>query len=392
MRRFCPIQGQIWYTFSSIGYLLDIYWRKIKRPEHSYLKLLLCMVYFPHIVSGPVSRYDKLLPQFDALTRPSYHRLCMGLQLMLWGLVQKLVIADRLAIFVDNVFENYTSHEGLIFIAALFFGAFRTYADFSGCMDIVYGVSEVFGVELDRNFCHPFFSKSAAEFWRRWHITLGNWFKDYVYVPVSTSSMARNIRRRVNKRFGNRASKAAMTALPLGAVWLLTGIWHGTGFHYILWGLYWGTIIFCSTIWEGQYKAVSQKLRIVVGDKLWALFQMLRTFALYCIGLLPLLAGSTKRGFWVLQRIFSKFDPWIFWDKSLYSHGLGRRDLFTGVLSIVMLLFVDFLQEKMNVRQEIAKRNIILRWTIYYLGIFAVLLLGVYGMGYNTQSFMYEHF
>lgn len=384
--------GISYYTFSSVGYLLDIYWQKNKQPEHNYLKLLTGMIYFPHIVSGPISRYDKLLPQFDTLTRPSYERLCMGLQLTLWGLFQKMVIADRLAIFVDDVFGNYTDNEGLIFIVALILGAFRAYTDFSGCMDIVCGVSEVLGVQLDRNFNHPFFSKSAAEFWRRWHITLGSWFKDYVYVPVSTSPMARNIRRGVSKRFGNHASKAVMTVLPLSAVWLLTGIWHGTGFNYILWGLYWGALICCSTLLEGQYKAISQKLRIAADDKLWGYFQMFRTFTLYCVGLLPLLTGSIKGGHWVVQRVFSKFDPWIFWDKSLYEHGLDQRNFFAAVLSILILLFVDSLQERMNVRQEIAKRNIVLRWTIYCLGIFAVLILGVYGAGYDAQSFIYENF
>lgn len=243
-----------------------------------------------------------------------------------------------------------------------------------------------------RTFVNRFFSKSSAEFWRRWHITLGNWFKDYIYVPVSTSSFARNIRRSVSKRFGNRASKAVMTAFPLAAVWLLTGIWHGTGFNYILWGLYWGMIIFSSTLLEEQYGAVTKKLRILTGNKLWECFQILRTFSLYCIGLLPLLAGSTKKGFWVLQRILSKFDPSIFWNKSLYSHGLGRRDILIVLLSISLLLFVNFLQERMNVRQEIAKKNIVLRWIIYYCGIFAVLIFGVYGAGSNTQPFMYENF
>lgn len=384
--------GISYYTFSSIGYLLDIYWRKNKQPEHNYLKLLLCMIYFPHVVSGPISRYDRLLPQFDKLARPTYERFCMGMQLTLWGLFQKMVIADRLSIFVDKVFTNYAVNEGLIFVVAMILGAFRAYADFSGCMDIVCGISEVLGVELDQNFNHPFFSKSAAEFWRRWHITLGTWFKDYVYVPVSTSSLARNIRRGVSKRFGSGAGKAVMTILPLSAVWLLTGLWHGTGFNYVLWGAYWGILICCSTLLEGQYKKISQKLKINPDDKLWECFQMLRTFVLYCAGLLLVLAGSTRRAFGTLQRMFSTFNPWIFWDQSLYNYGLDRRNFMLAVVSIVILLFVHSLQEKTHIRRTIASSNIVLRWCVYFLGIFSVIIFGVYGLGYNAQDFIYRQF
>ena len=183
--KFIAPLGLSYYTFSATGYLLDVYWRKTK-AEHSYLRLLLCMVYFPHIVEGPISRYNKLLPQFNTLRNPGYDQFCMGLQLILWGLFKKLVIADRLAIFVHSVFDDVFLHSGLIFVVGVFFGAFWFYTDFSGCMDMVIGISDIIGVKLDQNFRQPFLSKSAAEFWRRWHITLGTWFKDYVFVPVST--------------------------------------------------------------------------------------------------------------------------------------------------------------------------------------------------------------
>lgn len=383
--------GVSYYTFSSIGYLLDIHWRKVT-PEHSYPRLLLCMIYFPHVVSGPISRYEKLLPQFDTLTNPSYDRLCMGLQLMLWGYFKKIVIADRLAIFVNDVFGNIPGNVGLIYPVALVLGAFQAYTDFSGCMDIVEGASEVLGVQLERNFNHPFFSRSAAEFWRRWHITLGNWFKDYVYVPVTTSSLTRKLRRKASKRFGANGGKVVMTVIPLGTVWLLTGIWHGTGKNYIVWGLYWGFLIICATLFEKQYSTLAKVFRIDTERKAWRYFQMLRTFCLYAAGLLPILAKGLHQALMAAKQMLSVFNPWIFWDESLYAHGLDRRNFMLAILSIVFLLCVERLQERESVRQVIARQHIILRWGIYFAGIFAVLIFGIYGPGYDAAAFLYEGF
>lgn len=383
--------GMSYYTFSAIGYLLDIHWRKIE-AEHSYPKLLLCMIYFPHVVEGPISRYNKILPQFDTLTNPSYDRFCMGAQLMLWGYLKKMVIADRLAIFVNGVLGNIGGNQGLTFVVAAVFGAFWVYADFSGCMDIVMGVSDIIGIKLDRNFNHPFFSQSAAEFWRRWHITLGTWFKDYVYVPVTTSSVTRTLRRSMSKRFGPKAGKAVMTVVPLAVVWFLTGVWHGTGWNYIVWGMYWGLLIIISTLMEDVFKSWSNRLHIDTESKPWAWFRMIRTSAIYVFGCLFTLSGGLKEFGLTMKQMFSSFNPWIFWDGSLYNYGLDRRNMCVAVLSIVFLLIVDAMQEHMNVRQAIARRNIVLRWAIYFAGIFAVIILGIYGPGYNAQDFIYMNF
>lgn len=383
--------GMSYYTFSAIGYLLDIHWRKIG-AEHSYPRLLLCMIYFPHIVSGPFSRYDRILPQLNTLTNPSYDRLCKGAQLMLWGYLEKMVIADRLAIFVNNVFGDVMANQGLVLVVALVFYTFMGYADFSGCMDIILGMSDIIGIKLDRNFNHPFFSRSASEFWRRWHITLGTWFKDYVYVPVTTSSMTRNLRRSMSKRFGPKAGKVVMTVVPLAVVWFLTGVWHGTGFHYLLWGAYWFLIIMSSNLLEARLKAWSDKLHIDTESRAWACFQMVRTSLIFVGGCLFTAAKDIKGVFLIVKQMFSLFNPWVFWDWSLYGYGLDQRNMFVAVLSIVFLLIADAMQEHMNVRETIARRNIFIRWGIWFAGIFAVLILGVYGPGYDPQAFIYAGF
>ena len=381
--------GVSYYTFSSIGYLLDVYWRKTSAGQ-SYPRLLLCMVYFPHIIEGPISRYQTLLPQLDTLTNPDWNRLCMGLQLTLWGYFKKLVIADRLGFFVADVFGNIYKNIGLTFVVALVFGAFQIYADFSGCMDIIYGISEVFGIQLAKNFDHPFFSRSAAEFWRRWHITLGAWFKDYVYVPVTTSSAVRKIRRMVVKRCGEAASKVVMTIIPLGTVWLLTGIWHGTGMGYVVWGMYWGALLICSSLLEEPIAKLSNVLRINTKSREWTMWQRFRTFCLYVIGLLFILPNWIGNSVVVAQRIFMKFNPWIFWDQSLYTHGLDQRNFMVVILSILLLMYVDSLQERMNVREILSKQHIAVRWTVYLAGLFLVLILGIYGPGFEASAFIYE--
>ncbi len=383
--------GISYYTFSSIGYLLDVYWRKVC-PSSSYPRLLLCMIYFPHIAEGPISRYNRLLPQLDTLTFPSYTRFTYGLQLMLWGCFKKMVIADRLAIFVNNVFNDIEANEGLIFPIALIFGAFQMYTDFSGCMDIVTGISDILGIQLDKNFQHPFFSQSAAEFWRRWHITLGTWFKDYVYIPITTSSFMRRLRKLSSKKFGDKGSKYMLTTVPTMTVWLLTGIWHGTGKNYIVWGLYWGILIVSGELLSDKLNILSERLHINTNRMEWRVFRTLRTFTLYAIGGLALFPKNLEASLLVAKRIFSTFNIWIFWDQSLYSHGLDRRNFILAVLSILFLLLADAAAERVNVREKIAKRNIVIRWCIYYIGILAVLIFGIYGPGYDPQAFVYQQF
>ena len=218
--------GISYYTFSAAGYLLDIYWRKAE-AERNYFSLILCMTYFPIIVQGPISRYDALMKQFDALPGFSYESVTHGLQLMLWGLYKKMVLADRLTLYPDYVFENLKEFRGPETVLAVLANVIVLYADFSGCMDIVTGASQVLGVTLEKNFDHPFFSLSAAEFWRRWHITLGAWFRDYLYFPLG----------------GSRVKSKFRVVLNLLIVWLATGIWHGADLTFILWGLLHGVVI-----------------------------------------------------------------------------------------------------------------------------------------------------
>lgn len=263
--------GISYYTFSSVGYLLDIYWNKVK-CEHNFLKLFLCITYFPIIVQGPITRYDKLIKQFDQLPAFDYERVCHGIQLMLWGYFKKLVIADRISLYTNTVFDNVGYYAGVEIVLAVIFDAIQIYADFSGCMDIVRGAAQGMGVTLDLNFKQPFFSKSAAEFWRRWHITLGAWFKDYVYMPIAMNPHFMKWTMNIRKKCGARMGQIASTAIPLIIVWLLTGLWHGTGKDYVAWGIYWGGLIILSSILTPELKKLTQALKIDTSTFGWEFF------------------------------------------------------------------------------------------------------------------------
>lgn len=283
--------GVSYYTFSLISYVADVYWRK-DRAESNFLRLLLFVLYFPKVLQGPISRHKDLAPQLAQPHRFDYREFCFGLQLMVWGYFKKMVIADRLAIFVNTVFGDVEHASGAHLLVAACFGAVQLYCDFSGCIDIVGGFSQILGLKLEPNFDHPFFSRSAAEYWRRWHITLGTWFKDYIYMPLMISPKLISISKKLRQRLGHRAGKAFMTIVPLMAVWLLTGLWHGTGWNYVTWGLYWGGIIICSTVFAPELKKLTKALHINTETGSWKIFQMVRTFLLFVVSRIITIPGD----------------------------------------------------------------------------------------------------
>ncbi len=383
--------GISYYTFSSIGYLLDIYWKKAK-CEHDYFKLVTCMTYFPHIVQGPIGRYPKLLKQFDELPAFSYERVCFGLQRMLWGLFKKMVVADRLSMYTRAVFSAPAQFAGFEIFLAVFLCTFELYADFSGCMDIVIGVAETMGITLDENFKRPFFSKNAAEFWRRWHITLGTWFKDYIYMPIAMSPRFMKLSVNIRKKHGNRIGQIFASAIPLAVVWLLTGLWHGTGADYIVWGLYWGLLIILGTILAPNFKKWTERLHIDTESFGWRLFQMLRTFCLFGIGRMLTVTGSLSGFVTLVRGLFREHRLWTLFDGSLTSHGLDSKNFLIALIGILFIWVADLLGERFRIRQTLAKQPLPLRWLIYYVGIILVLIFGIYGSAYDASNFVYGGF
>ncbi len=390
-REIIPL-GISYYTFSIIGYMLDVYWKK-EKAEHNFFKFLLYMIYFPHIIQGPIPRYKRLAPQLIEGHKFSYKNLCYGLQRIIWGYFKKMVIADRFALLTHEVFNNYSQYEGFIFIVAAVCSSIELYCDFSGCMDIVSGISEIISIHLDENFRRPFYAKGTAEFWHRWHITLGSWFKDYVYMPLVSNRTLAKLCQKSKKTIGNRFAKNLMTVFPLAVVWLLTGIWHGTGMNYVLWGCYWGSIIIISSVFAPEFKKLTNFLHINTNSKGYETFQIIRTFLFYMGSRLLTAPHDLNSSFEIIQRIFKNFNIWIFFDETLYEIGLDRKDFWIGLFAVLILWKVNSLEEKgIKVRDKISSFPLILRWCIYYSLIISIIIFGIYGSGQSGNTFIYMNY
>ncbi len=388
---FVPL-GISYYSMSLVGYMADVYWKK-EKFEKNIFKLLLFALYFPKILQGPISKYRNISKTLFGENKFDYTHFCYGLQRMLWGYFKKLVIADRVALIVTPVFENYESYHGTVLLVASIFGAFQLYCDFSGCMDIALGISESLGIKLEENFNHPFFSKTAAEFWRRWHMTLGSWFKDYIYMPIVISPTLIKLSGKLRKRFGKRVGKEFVTIVPLAIVWTLTGLWHGTGWNYVVWGIYWGIIMIISTVFEPELKKIPILLHIKTDSMQYQIFRQIRTFSLFVISRIITIPSDIKASVEVFKRVLFDQSPWELVDGTLFKLGLDGPNFILLILALLLLYFVSRCQEKgIMIRDKIASFPIFWRWTFYYMAIFAVLIFGIYGAGYDASSFVYMNY
>ena len=394
-RRFSLIVplGLSYYTLSLVGYLADIYWRK-EQAEKNPFKLLLFAIYFPKILQGPITKYRTTAAELFAEHRFSYDGFCKGLQRFVWGCFKKMVVADRLNLFVQQVFGDYPNYGGSVILTAAVFAAFQLYCDFSGCMDMALGISGALGITLDENFNHPFLSREAAEFWRRWHITLGTWFKDYVYMPLAVAPWMMKLCSRLKKKGFKRLSKSAATVIPLSVVWILTGLWHGTGLNYLLWGIYWGLLIILSSVFAPELKKLTAWLKINPEGGAWQVFRRLRTFFLFVFSRLITLPGSVSHTRNVLGRIFGKFEPWHLVNGDLYKVVLNRSNFFLSILVIALVLAVDRIEEKAgcHITQVVSKQHVVIRWLIYYAVFFSIMVFGIYGPGFDAAAFVYMQY
>lgn len=384
--------GISYYTMSLISYMADVYWRK-DTAEKNFFKLLLFTLYFPKILQGPISKYRNVKESLFAGEKFEYNRFCYGLQRMLWGYFKKLVVADRLALFVTPVFEGYQQCGGIILLLAAVMGAVQLYCDFSGCMDIALGMSEIFGIKLEENFKRPFLAKSAAEFWNRWHCTLGTWFTDYIYMPIVISPKIIKISGKIKKTFGKRPAKSFVTIVPVATVWLITGLWHGTGLNYILWGAYWGTLMIISNVFAPEIKKLAKALHIDTEDQRFQVFRQCRTFFLFVISRILTIPSSVETSSQIFGKILLDASPLELVNGTLFSYGLDGANFMIAIIASILVFYVMYRQEKgVVLRDEIAKLPTVWRWIVYYAAIFSILIFGIYGPGYDASAFVYMNF
>lgn len=363
--------GISFYTLQLCGYLIDVYRNKYK-PEYNFFKFASFSTFFPLMLQGPISRYEQLSATLFAERKRDefYENITSGAQIMLWGFFKKLVIADRAALLVNEVFDNHNIYTGVAVILAALCYTLQIYTDFSGCVDICRGAAKTFGIQVIDNFRQPYLSTSIQDFWKRWHISLSSWFRDYLYIPLG----------------GNRKG-VARKYLNLIIVFFVSGLWHGVGVHYIIWGLLQGFYQIIGAITLPLKEKICALLKINRKGDVSIWFRRFITFILVNISWVFFRAVDTPAIFEMLSSMF-RFNK----DAELLPV-LDFSDFAILALGSLALLIIGFYREKgISIRQKVAACPIPVRWALYLSLFLIILIFGIYGPGYSDSAFIYMNF
>jgi alginate O-acetyltransferase complex protein AlgI len=362
--------GLSFHTFQAMSYTIEVY-RGHQKAERHFGIYALYVMFYPQLVAGPIERPQNLLHQFRERYDFDYERITSGLKLMMWGLFKKAVIADRLAVIVDNVYNNPHSHNGIAFIIATIFFSFQIFCDFSGYSDMAIGAARIMGFKLMKNFDKPYQSKSISEFWKRWHISLSSWFRDYLYISLGGNRVA------IPRYYFN-----------LFIVFLVSGLWHGANWTFIIWGALHGFYLVFAVFTKNQRGWVSVKL----GLNRLPFLETVITFILVGFAWIFFRASDVSTALYIAGHLFSGLGETVrqFVHGQLWLPDLGVAPgevLFSACL-IIFLEVVHFLQNKINFNKFLSEKPVVLRWTVYYLVIFSILVFGVF----QSRQFIYFQF
>ena len=370
--------GISFFTFQSASYIIDVYQGKY-RCQNNVFKLGLFVSFFPQLLQGPIGRYDRLSSQLYEGNSFELKNVQYGLQRICWGLAKKVILADRAAVLVNMVFEDYDMYGGLLNIVAVLMYSVQLYMDFSGGIDVVIGTAQMFGITMDENFRQPYFAVSITDFWHRWHITLGTWFKDYIFYPVSLAKPVKNFAKKVKNRFGRGVSKFVAPFAALFCVWSCNGLWHGPHWTYIFYGMYYFVLIFLENILEEPVTKLTAKLKINREGKGYRIFRLIKLLVIVNLGEMFFRAETVGTGFAMLGRILTNFHITELGDH-IYSLGMDRYDAAVALIGILIVLVVDILHEKnIQIRKAISGWALPARWVFWYAAIFIVIIFGAYG-------------
>lgn len=384
--------GISFYTFQSMGYLIDVYNGKYA-PERNPARFALFVSFFPQLIQGPIARHDQLAAQLTEPHRFDIANIHRGLLLILWGFFKKKVIADRALPLVTEVFDNQGAYGGAVIVIAVLFYSLQQYCDFSGGIDLVTGIAELFGVRLAPNFKRPYFSVSLGDFWRRWHISLGAWMRDYVFYPFALTKPVGRLSRAAKKRFGADFARALPAALGNILVFLLVGVWHGASLNYVLWGLYNGLILAASAMLEPLYKRANARLgERVVKSRAFYVFRVLRTFVIVNIGWYFDRAVRAGDAFKMLGKTFLLPYAQQLTDGTLLHLGLKANDFRILAIATAILFAVSVLQERgVQIRSRVLGLPVVPRVILLYAFMYFVLAAFV-GANSGGAGFMYAVF
>ncbi len=358
--------GVSFHTFQALSYTIDVY-RGRQEPERNLGRFALFIAFFPQLVAGPIERAWHLLPQLVVRQEVDYERVTSGLKLMAWGFFKKVVIADRLAVYVNDVYDSPTRHTGLQILVATYLFAYQIYCDFSGYSDIAVGAARVMGFELTVNFRRPYLAQSVRDFWRRWHISLSTWFRDYVYLPLG----------------GSRAGATRHT-LNLAIVFLVSGLWHGANWTFVVWGALHGLYVIVG-LWTAPVRTrIAAATSFESIPRLARVVRTLVTFHLVLVAWIFFRAATVGDAVTMLGRIFSAFEP----AAGIALRGFDAVELWLSLVSIVALEAVHLFQERRSVGRAIAARPAWFRWTLYFAVVLIILLFG----RFDERQFIYFQF
>ncbi|MBQ4381474.1 MAG: MBOAT family protein [Oscillospiraceae bacterium] len=379
--------GISYYTLQSIGYLMDVY-RGAYEPERKLWRFALFISFFPQLIQGPISRYSDLSPTLYAEHPFDMNSLLRGLERVLWGFFKKLVIADRIFIAVGEIIGDPAAYRGGFILFGMFLYTVELYADFTGGIDITIGVAQMLGIELRENFNRPYFSTSLKEYWRRWHISMCSWFRDYLFYPVSTSRWMSRFKKWNVSRFGQKVGKRIPVYAASFIVWFSTGLWHGASWNFIFWGLLNWAVLMISEELEPLYDRFRKAVPFSQSFG-YKIFMMVRTFCLVAVMNLfdcyALLSDT-------LSCLGSIFIPSAWQGFSLGVLGLSAADYIVIIAGCALMLLVSILSVKGDVREQIAKKPYAVRFVLYFGLFIIILLMGVYGIGYDSGQFIYNRF
>ena len=397
--------GISYYTLILIGYLLDVRWGTIPEPQKNPLKMLLFAGYFPQMISGPFSRYSFMQEALFNGGSFQVSHLWNGLQRMIWGIFKVLVVSTRLSVFTAAIYEAQALPgnplRGFAFVFGAILYVLTVYSNFSGSMDIVIGVSEMFGIPLAENFQRPFGATNLSEVWRRWHMTLGFWLKDYVLYPVLKSDWMAKIRTAIKKKFGSKAAKNIPTYIGMFVSWFCVGFWHGGSWKYICGsGLFFFVMILGGILLEPVFNKTIKALHINTASKIWHLFQRLRTFMLFALSVSFGRMGSLGDGLHIWGRAVLKpnfqglFDFQAISAYLIQYTGADKSGtvamLAIAFVGLLAIFFVSFLQEKYgNLRSLTGKKTFVLRTVAITVVLLACLWFGGFD---NKVDFIYGNF
>ena len=368
--------GISFYTFQALGYAIDVY-RKDIPAEKNLITYALFISFYPQLVAGPIERSTNLMPQIKQGTRFDFEKMRRGLLLMGWGMFQKLVIADRLALFVDAVYQDYAQADGAYLILATMLFALQIYCDFGSYSNIARGAAEVMGYRLMMNFNAPYFAKSFAEYWSRWHISLSTWFQDYIFEPV--------VWRMKNKKV------AAYIAVLL--VFFVSGFWHGASWTYVIWGLLHAFFRVTEMALRHPKKKLYKKLGVNTKSGWFGALQTVWVFLCVSFTFVFFRADSVGQAFGILRQIGTSTHFGSLFSASFFTYGLDEKDFVVALIALAVLAAADWLAyKKKDVYHWVFTRPLAARWVLYWLLIFSSVIFGVYGPSYDAAPFIYFQF